>query len=108
MKYNFFPKGIVPLERLFNSNDVVVDLGKIFQDEHIQDQNIGTRENSRLVKLYVGLPPNFQERYIKLFKNYVDVFAWSYEGLKTYDVNIIQYKIPLKEGLNPTKISLGR
>ena len=68
---------------------MAVDLGKISQEEHIQDNNLGTQENPRLVKLFSGVPLNFQEIYIKLFKNYVDVFGWSYEDLKTYDVNII-------------------
>ena len=31
----------------------------------------------------------------------MDVFAWSYEDLKTYDKKIIQHKIPLKEGIKP-------
>jgi len=103
LKDNILLKGLVPLERHFNSNDVAMDSGKISQDEHIQDHNIGTQENPKLVKLYAGVSPNFQENYIKLFKNYVDVFAWSYEDLKTYDVNIIQHKIPLKEGVKPYK-----
>lgn len=106
LKDNILLKGLVPLERLFNSNDVAVDSRKISQDEHIQDHNVGTQENPKLVKLYVGISPNFQEKYIKLFKNYVDVFAWSYEDLKNYDVNIIQHKIPLKEGVKPYKQKL--
>lgn len=89
LKDNILRKGLVPLERIFNPNDVVVDLGKTPQDEHIQDHNIGTQEEPRLVRLFSGVSPNYQERYIKLFKDYVDVFAWSYEDLKTYDVNII-------------------
>lgn len=31
-------------------------------------------------------------------KEFQDVFAWNYEGLKSYDTNVIQHKIPLKEG----------
>ena len=30
-------------------------------------------------------------------KEYVDIFAWCYEDLKTYDKSIIQHKIPLQE-----------
>jgi len=103
LKDNILPKGLVSLERLFNPNDVAVDSGKISQDEHIQDHNIGTQEEPRLVKLFRGVSPNYQERYIKVFKDYVDVFALSYEDLKTYDVNIIQHKIRLKEGIKPFK-----
>ena len=43
LKDNILPKGLVPLERLSNPNDVAIDLGKVLQDEHIQDHNIGTQ-----------------------------------------------------------------
>eukprot|EP00253_Pinus_taeda_P019825 PITA_19825 len=102
------PRGLVPLEILFNSNDVVVSSEKVSEDEHIQDQNIGTRKETKLVKLFKGVPLNYKERYIELFRKYTDVFAWSYEDLKTYDVSIIQHKIPLKEGIKPFKQKLGQ
>jgi hypothetical protein len=41
-----------------------------------------------------------------LLKEYKDVFAWSYEDLKTYDTFIIEHKIPLKPGVNPFKQTL--
>lgn len=34
---------------------------------------------------------------MKLFREYKDIFAWTYEDLKTYDTKIIQHVIPLKE-----------
>jgi hypothetical protein len=40
---------------------------------------------------------------VDLFKEYVDVFAWKYEDLKTYDTGIIQHRIPLKHGKKPFK-----
>jgi hypothetical protein len=36
-----------------------------------------------------------------LFKEYIEVFAWSYEDLNTYDTNIIHHRIPLKVGSKP-------
>jgi hypothetical protein len=38
---------------------------------------------------------------VDLFKEYVDVFAWKYEDLKTYDTTIIQHRIPLKPRTKP-------
>ena len=60
----------------------------------------------KLVKLFNGVPLNYKERYIEIFRKYTNVFAWSYEDLKTYDVSIIQHKIPLKEGIKPFKQKL--
>ena len=38
---------------------------------------------------------------MKLFREYKDVFAWTYEDLKTYDTKIIQHVIQLKENAKP-------
>ena len=38
---------------------------------------------------------------MRLFKEFKDVFAWTYEDLKTYDMKIIQHVIPLKEDGKP-------
>lgn len=106
LKNNILPRGLVHLERLFNSNDVAISSKKIPQDEHIQDYNIGIEEEPRLIKLFDGVTLNYKERYLKLFKDYINVFAWSYEDLKTYDTSFIQHKIPLKEGIKIFKLKL--
>jgi hypothetical protein len=43
------------------------------------------------------------DQYVALFKEYLDVFAWSYDDLKAYDKTIFQHIIPLREGANPVK-----
>ena len=53
------------------------------------DCNIGTKEHPRMVKISKALTTKQRNKYIKLLKEYVDVFAWSYEDLKTYDTGII-------------------
>jgi hypothetical protein len=58
--------------------------------------NIGTTENLKMVKLSKALPPEQKDRYVSLMKNFADIFAWSYEDLKTFVTDIIQHKIPLK------------
>jgi len=34
-------------------------------------------------------------------KEFSNVFSWSYEDLKTFDTEVIQHKIPLKEDTKP-------
>jgi hypothetical protein len=36
----------------------------------------------------------------------MDVFAWKYEYLNTYDISIIQHRIPLKHGTKPFRQNL--
>jgi hypothetical protein len=42
-------------------------------------------------------------QYVSLFKEYIDVFAWTYNDLKSYHKTIFQHVIPLREGAKPMK-----
>ena len=42
-----------------------------------------------------------RSKCISLFRQYKDVFAWTYEDLKTYDTKIIQNIIPIKARVKP-------
>ena len=61
-----------------------------------------------MIKLSKSLPPEQKHKYIELFKEFVDIFAWSYEDLKSYDTSIIQHKIPIKEEHKPFRKKLRR
>jgi hypothetical protein len=47
-----------------------------------------------------------RDEYINLLKEFVDVFSWKYEYLRTYDIDIIEHKIPFKEETNPFRKNL--
>jgi hypothetical protein len=44
--------------------------------------------------------------YTELLREFVDVFAWTYEDLKTHDTSVIEHKIPLKEEAKPFRQKL--
>jgi hypothetical protein len=44
-------------------------------DEDIEDCNIGTREDPKIIKLSKTLSPEIKERYISLMKDFPDVFS---------------------------------
>jgi hypothetical protein len=96
-------KGLVPLERLFDGNDVAVKGGVSNGDVDIAECNIGTQEEPKFVKLLSSLTKEQRAEYTELLREFVDVFAWTYEYLKTYDTAIIEHKIPLKEEAKPFK-----
>jgi hypothetical protein len=58
--------------------------------------NLGTPENPKNVNLVKTISKEERKAYLKLFRQYQEVFAWSYRDLKTYDTRIIQHTIPLK------------
>jgi hypothetical protein len=61
-----------------------------------------------MIKLSKSLPPEKKRKYIELFKEYIDVFAWGCEDLKSYDTSIIQHWIPIKEEHKPLRQKLRR
>jgi len=74
----------------------------------IEEHNIGTIEKPKMIKLSKNLPPDQKPKYVNLFKEFQDVFAWSYEDLKSYDTLVIQHTIPLKPNQKPFKQKLRR
>jgi hypothetical protein len=103
LKNNIIPKGLVPLENMFDKNDVDKNPKITAIKEDMEDCNIGTEENTKMVKLSKTLIPEVKQDYVKLMKYFLDVFAWSYDDLKVYDTKVIQHVIPLKEDQKPFK-----
>ena len=106
LKNNFIPRGLIPLEIFFDQNDVAKNPKVKPVENAIEDRNIGTKENPKIVKLSKKLPEREKEEYVKLMKKYTYVFAWSYEYLKEYDTSIIQHTIPIKPREKPFKQNL--
>ena len=63
--------------------------------------NFGTEAEPKYVNLGKCCSLDERSKFIILFKQYKDVFAWTYEELKTYDKKIIQHAIPIKSGIKP-------
>jgi hypothetical protein len=94
---NHIPKGLVPLEILFDRNDVAVK-GKVSDDDvDVAECNIGIEKDPKLVKLSSNLPREQRDDYAELLRECVDVFPWTYEYLRIYNTCVIEHKIPLKE-----------
>ena len=89
MKGNHIPRVLIPLENLFDQNDVARDPKMKPVDDVVEEKNIGTEENPRIIKLSKKLPVKEKEDYVNFLKRYTDVFLWSYEDLKEYDTSII-------------------
>jgi ribonuclease HI len=100
------PRGLIPLERLFDGNDVAMKGRILGDDADTTECNIGTPEEPKFVKLLKSLTEEQRIGYTKLLREFADVFAWTYEDLKTYEMSVIDHKIPLKEEARPFKQKL--
>ena len=56
LKNNFIPRGLIPLEKLFDQNDVAKNPKVKPVENVVEDRNIGTKENPKIVKLSKKLP----------------------------------------------------
>ena len=105
MKYdNFTPRGVKKLEIMFDLNENfrrpanVKIHSSTLQFEMI---NLGTETNPKYVNLDKCCSPAERDKFVSLFKQYKDVFAWTYEDLKTHDTSIIKHVIPIRAGIKP-------
>ena len=57
--------------------------------------NLGTEQDPKNINLGKNCTSAKRTTFMKLFREYKDIFAWTYEDLKTYDTKIIQHVIPL-------------
>ena len=51
LKSNSFPRGLVPLEDIFDSNDVAKIPKVAPRDEEVEECNIGTEEDPKVIKI---------------------------------------------------------
>ena len=108
LKNNSFPKGLVPLEELFDHNDVAKTPGVVPSDTEVEDLNIGTASDPKFIKISKSLPKKARLEYLALLNKYTKVFSWRYEDLKVYDTSVIQHTILVKEDAKPFKQKLRR
>ena len=70
--------------------------------------NLGTEEERKEVKIGITLSPVTRKELIDLLQDYSDVFVWSYQGMPGLDIDIVVYRLPLREECMPVKQKLRR
>jgi len=91
---------------LFDQDDVVRKPTLVPTEKGVEDVNIGTADQPKLVKLSKTLSPESKAKYVKLLSKFFDVFAWDYSDFKLYDKNVIQHTIHIKLDQKPFKQNL--
>jgi len=77
-------------------------------EKGVEDVNIGTTENPKMVKFSKVLPPEIKEKYISLLSSFTNICAWEYSNLKDYNKSIIQHVIPINPNQKPFHQKLRR
>ena len=71
------------------------------REDDLQDLNLGSVENPKVVKISVNLDDEFKGSLKVLLQEFMDVFAWDYSNLKGMDPQVYKHKINLKEDAVP-------
>ncbi len=87
LKDNVLPIGLAPLEDLFEFNDVTKKPKIEPTRPRVEECNIKTEQEPKMIKFSKSIPPTKKLKYIDLFKEFIEVFAWSYEDLKLLTPN---------------------
>jgi hypothetical protein len=106
LKNNLIPRGPIPLERLFDQDDIPLKSTLHPQLEEVEDCNVGTNEDLKMVKISKYLLAQMKSKYAELLRQYKDAFAWSYDDMKTYGTSVIEHKSPLKHNIKPFRQKL--
>jgi hypothetical protein len=104
LKAHTIPKGTTNLESLFDLKDRFKGPKNAKTGSSCplhETVNLGTPEALKNVNLDKTISKGERKAYLKLFRQYQDVFTWSYKDLKTYDTRIIQHIISLKPETKP-------
>ena len=70
--------------------------------------NLGSKQSPKNVNLGLGYTAIEHVVSIKLFKQYKDMFTWTYDDLKTYDMKIIQHVILMEPNAKPYQWKLRK
>ena len=63
----------------------------------MHEHNIGSQYHPKFINLSSELIADQKSELCSLMKEFPDVFAWEYSDLKTYDIDIIQHRIPMEK-----------
>jgi hypothetical protein len=101
---NSIPKSVVRLENFYDLHDKFrksVNCKMNSSSLTHEKVNLGTKDNPQCINLGLGCSEQEKTTFIKFFKEFKDVFSWTYDDLKTFDPNIIQHIIPIKPQTQP-------
>jgi hypothetical protein len=106
LQNNTLPKGCIPLEQIFDRNNVYKGKNPKQKTYKVLEFNIGTEMDPRMVKIGEGTTKEERNKILDLIREFKDTFSWTYDDLRDYRSDVIQHAIPLTEGAKPFRQKL--
>ena len=77
-------------------------------EELVESVNLGTNIDKKEFKIGENLELSVKKRLIQMLRDYVEIFAWSYEDMLGLDTDIVVHRLPTKEDFPPVKQKVRR
>ena len=71
--------------------------------DDLKEVNLGTQDEPLPTFISSLLNPQEEENYVKLLREYKDVFAWSYKEMPGLDPKVAIHHLAIKHGAQPIK-----
>jgi ribonuclease HI len=100
LKTNKIPPGLSVLESMFDSDDATtsapsIDSESVRKVQEAIPVNLGSEKDPKLVYIGAQCSPSEVTQVTGLLTEFKDVFAWSYQDLKVFDMQEIVHAIPI-------------
>ena len=63
--------------------------------------NLGTDDEKKEVKIGSSLDSSAKKEITTLFREYVDIFAWSYQDMSRLSTEIVEHQLPMRLECQP-------
>ncbi|CAL2247886.1 unnamed protein product [Prunus armeniaca] len=90
-------------EEVFDFLPVALDDSLPEVEDPLQEINLGTKEDPRPTFISAVLKEPLKSQLIALLQDFIDCFAWHYQEMPGLDSELVEHKLPIKEGYLPVK-----
>ena len=95
------PASLIEFHKAQEALEKEMEISRRVKTAALEEINVGTPTDLRLLSIAKELSPNQKERMVALLTEYKDVFAWSHEDMKGLDPKFYQHKIHLATDAKP-------
>jgi hypothetical protein len=76
---------------------------KMLAQDPLEEVNIGDGVEKRVTYISAKLSPSFKHKVIELLKANKDCFAWDYDEMPGLKRELVEHRLPIKDGKKPIK-----
>ena len=64
-------------------------------EEPLKEVDLGTESEPKIIKILASLSTQEEEKILKILREYIDVFAWSYEEMTGLEPTLVEHRLVL-------------